>query len=111
VAQRGSPSWIGKRLFGLEAQAVTGHDPANPFDLASLNQASRCNDREEGLAATRGHRSQDVGESCRFAARPCNDKACKSLLVRPQGRLRRCGHKGQSGANHYLAAWGVSKEV
>jgi hypothetical protein len=62
VAEHSSPSPIGKRLFRLETKAVAGHDPADPLDLAGLDQVSRSNHREEGLAAARRHGSEDVGD-------------------------------------------------
>jgi hypothetical protein len=47
VAKHGSPDRVGKGLFGLQAETVAGHNPANPLDVAGLNQASRSNHGEE----------------------------------------------------------------
>jgi hypothetical protein len=111
VAKRGSPDRVGKGFFGLQAETVARHNPANPLDVAGLDQASRSNHWEEGLAAARRHGRQDVSDPCRFTACDCSDKACKSLLMRPQGPLRRRGHRDRSEGKSPASAWGVSGDV
>ncbi len=62
VVERGALHRIGERFLRLEAKTVAGHDPADPLDLACPDQARCGDDREEGLAATRRHGREDVGD-------------------------------------------------
>jgi hypothetical protein len=111
VAKHGSPDWVGKGFFGLEAETVARHNPANPLDVAGLDQARRGDDREEGLAAARGHGSENVSDLCRFTACDCSHKACKSLLMRPQGPLRRRGHMDGSGGKSPASSMGRFRQT
>ena len=85
VAERGSPDRVGKRFLRLEAEAVAGHDPANPLDLAGLDQASRSNHREEGLAAARRHGRQDVGDLLSLLRAPLRQQGLQEPADAPAG--------------------------
>jgi hypothetical protein len=84
MAQSGPPCRVSERFFGLEAQTVTRHHPADSLDLLSLDEAGCGDHREEGLAPTRRHSRKDVGDVCCLAPRNGGNEVGKCVLVRAQ---------------------------
>ena len=62
VAEGGAPGRVGEGLLRLQAKAVARDDPADALDHAGSDEPGGGDDRQQALAAARGHRGEDVAQ-------------------------------------------------
>ena len=83
------PRRVGERFLGLQPQAVPRHHPADAFDETRADQGVGSQHRQQGLASTGRHGSQDVA-NLQPPGRDRVDQVQQALLMRPQWPRDQC---------------------